>query len=174
MTLTLFAFAALAAATSATTEVNHLAQTDGSGRVVHMDVIHDEDAKTVMAIIGDVSQYANGIQTVNLHDYNTGYGVLKNINKKICLLALALVPMQPTWKYRVGTTNEVHQHYMHINQTEMTNEEVLTLAGPNIATFCHDYGTYYAVATPVARAKRVWCIFSRCIAIQLEYGQLSP
>jgi len=51
--------------------VNHLVQTDHEGRVVHMDVIHDEDAKTVMAIIGDVSQYKNGVQTVNLHDYNT-------------------------------------------------------------------------------------------------------
>ncbi|WAR24439.1 LOW QUALITY PROTEIN: hypothetical protein MAR_038108, partial [Mya arenaria] len=141
--------------------VNHLIQTDGQGQVVHMDVIHDEDAKTVMAIVGDVSQYANGIQTVNFHDYNTGYGVLKNINKQICLLTQPLVPMQPTWKYKMihstfqqGITNEVHYHTMKINPTKMTNDEVLTLAGPNIATFCHDYGTYYAVATSVASAKR--------------------
>ncbi|XP_052777986.1 uncharacterized protein LOC128215327 [Mya arenaria] len=157
--------------------------TVGPGRVVQMDVIHDEDAKTAMTIIGDVSQYVNGIQTVNLHDYNTGYGVLKNINKKICLLALALIPMQPSWKYRMGITNEVHHHYMNINQTKMTNEEVLTLAGPNIATFCHDYGTYYAVATPVANVKRdtagtpatldSFCFLSFCITDQLEYGKLS-
>ena len=35
-----------------------------------MGVIHDTEDKTVMVIIGDVSMYDNGQQTVNLHDYN--------------------------------------------------------------------------------------------------------
>lgn len=35
-----------------------------------MDVIHDIEEKTVMAIIGDVSEYGNSVQTVNFHDYN--------------------------------------------------------------------------------------------------------
>lgn len=36
-----------------------------------MDVIHDIEDKIVMAIIGDVSQYENGIPTVNFHDYKS-------------------------------------------------------------------------------------------------------
>ena len=36
-----------------------------------MDIIHDSEEKTVLAIIGDVSKYENGIQTANLHDYKT-------------------------------------------------------------------------------------------------------
>ncbi|OPL20448.1 hypothetical protein AM593_08643, partial [Mytilus galloprovincialis] len=45
-------------------EVNHL-------HTVAMDVIHDTEDKTVLAIVGDVSKYKNGIQTVNFHDYKT-------------------------------------------------------------------------------------------------------
>ncbi|WAR24430.1 hypothetical protein MAR_038099 [Mya arenaria] len=148
MTSTLFVLFALAVAASATVEVNHIVQTDDAGHKIQMDIIRDEDAKLVLSIIGDVSRYRGSIQTVNFHDYNVGYGVLKDINRKICILTRPLVPMQPSWKYEQGTTDEVHFHNMHFNRTKMSNEEVLELAGSNIATFCHDYNTYYAEATP--------------------------
>ncbi|WAR24432.1 hypothetical protein MAR_038101, partial [Mya arenaria] len=83
-----------------------------------MDVIHDEDAKLVMAIVGDVSKYKGWHQTVNLHDYNA------------------------------GTTTEVHAHNMRIIPIKMETDEVLKIAGPNIATFCRDYRTYYADVSP--------------------------
>lgn len=52
-------------------QINHLIEIDHQGRKVAMDVIHDPKDKTVLAIVGDVSKYKNGIQTVNFHDYNT-------------------------------------------------------------------------------------------------------
>ncbi|OPL33261.1 hypothetical protein AM593_04934, partial [Mytilus galloprovincialis] len=55
----------------ATPEINHLIETDHQGREIHMDVMHDIEDKTVIAVIGDVSKYKNGIPTVNFHDYNT-------------------------------------------------------------------------------------------------------
>ena len=51
-----------------------------------MDIIHDEDAKTVMAIIGDVSQYEGGAQTVNLHDYNTVWQ-LQILHNNLCSIS---------------------------------------------------------------------------------------
>jgi hypothetical protein len=36
-----------------------------------MDVTYDSDKNTVHVVIGDVSMYKEGVQTVNLHDYNT-------------------------------------------------------------------------------------------------------
>ncbi|XP_052776696.1 uncharacterized protein LOC128214325 isoform X2 [Mya arenaria] len=83
-----------------------------------MDVIHDEDAKLIMAIIGDVSQQANGIQTVNLHDYNT------------------------------GETNEVHYHKLSLHPNPLIHSSVERIAGLKIASFCYDYTTFYADVTP--------------------------
>ncbi|WAR24436.1 hypothetical protein MAR_038105, partial [Mya arenaria] len=142
--------------------VNHLVQTDGTGLIVHMDVIHDEDEKTVMAIIGDVSQYAIGVHTINLHDYNTGYGVLKDINRDICTLTKSPIPMQPSWKYRMGITNEVHHHKLIPHPDALNHSSVEKLAGPKIASFCYDYTTFYAEVTPIDPKFHAWCFLSAC------------
>ncbi|XP_052061528.1 uncharacterized protein LOC127701608 isoform X1 [Mytilus californianus] len=159
-------------------EVNHLIEIDHQGREVHMDVIHDSVDKTVIAIIGDVSKYKNGVPTVNLHDYNTGYGVLKNINRKACILTKTPVPMGTDEKYRIGVTTEVHDHFLKIIPVKMSYDDVNALAGERLASFCKDYTTLYAEVTPVNKASRqkrettredteieeeaVWCIFTRC------------
>ncbi|OPL33540.1 hypothetical protein AM593_00986, partial [Mytilus galloprovincialis] len=82
-------------------EVNHLIEIDHQGHTVAMDVIHDSEDKTVLAIVGDVSKYKNGIQTVNFHDYKTGYGALKDINKQTCVITKSPVPMGTDKQYRV-------------------------------------------------------------------------
>ncbi|XP_052061530.1 uncharacterized protein LOC127701608 isoform X3 [Mytilus californianus] len=158
-------------------EVNHLIEIDHQGREVHMDVIHDSVDKTVIAVIGDVSKYKNGIPTVNFHDYNTGYGVLKNINRKACILTKTPVPMGTDEKYRIGVTTEVHDHFLRIIPVKMTYDDVKALAGERLASFCKDYTTLYAEVTPMnkhSRQKRgttrddteiedvAWCVFSKC------------
>ncbi|XP_052061525.1 uncharacterized protein LOC127701606 isoform X2 [Mytilus californianus] len=160
-------------------EVNHLIEIDHQGQEIHMDVIHDTIDKTVIAVIGDVSKYKNGIPTVNFHDYNTGYGVLKNINKKACILTKTPVPMGTDEKYRIGVTTEVHDHFLKIIPVKMLYDDVKALAGERPSSFCKDYTTLYAEVTPVNKPSRQkrgtkledadtddvarnWCLFSRC------------
>ncbi|XP_053399535.1 uncharacterized protein LOC128557045 [Mercenaria mercenaria] len=169
-------------------ETNHLIQIDHKGRRVSMDVTYDSDKNTVLVVVGDVSKYKDGAQTVNLHDYNTGYGVLKNINRKICLMGRAPFPKATPEKYRVGLTTEVHDHWLDINPAKLTNEDVLDIAGPNIAAFCKDYGTYFVTATPLEEHKRAlghdrrsdesqkesnWCVFSSCGTDKEQLQELS-
>ncbi|CAC5416169.1 unnamed protein product [Mytilus coruscus] len=160
----------------ATPEVNHLIEIDHQGREIHMDVIHDTEDKTVIAVIGDVSKYQNGIPTVNFHDYNTGYGVLKNINRKACILTKTPVPMGTDEKYRIGFTTEVHDHFLKIIPAKMSYDDVKALAGEKLASYCKDYTTLYAEVTPVNKHSRLkreaaeivlniannWCVFSSC------------
>ncbi|VDI68282.1 Hypothetical predicted protein [Mytilus galloprovincialis] len=156
-------------------EVNHLIEIDHQGREIHMDVIHDSVDKTVIAVIGDVSKYKNGIPTVNSMINNTGYGVLKNINRKACILTKTPVPMGTDEKYRIGFTTEVHDHFLKIVPAKMLYDDVKALAGERLASFCKDYTTLYAEVTPVnnhSRQKRGaenvqeignnWCVFSGC------------
>ncbi|XP_060588983.1 uncharacterized protein LOC132744322 isoform X2 [Ruditapes philippinarum] len=169
---------------SAVLETNHLIQIDNDGRKVSMDVTYDSDKNTVHVVIGDVSMYKQGVQTVNLHDYNTGYGVLKNINDRICLLGRAPFPKATPEKYRVGLTHEVYDHLLDINSTRLTLDEINTVAGPNIATFCKTYSTYYVTATPLHRNARAidssntgtelsfWCVLSNCPSDREQYQQL--
>ncbi|XP_071172731.1 uncharacterized protein [Mytilus edulis] len=165
-------------------EVNHLIEIDHQGREIHMDVIHDSVDKTVIAVIGDVSKYKNGIPTVNFHDYNTGYGVLKNINRKACILTKTPVPMGTDEKYRIGVTTEVHDHFLKINPVKMSYDDVKALAGERLASFCKDYTTLYAEVTSLdnhTRQKRgilgtdfeyvaAWCVFSRCKLRSSEFN----
>ncbi|XP_060599345.1 uncharacterized protein LOC132752945 [Ruditapes philippinarum] len=174
---------------SAVLETNHLVQIDNDGRKVAMDVTYDSDKNTVHVVIGDVSMYEEGIQSVNLHDYNTGYGILKNINDKICLLGRAPFPKATPEKYRVGLTHEVHDHLLDINTTRLSHDEVNAVAGPNIAAFCKTYSTYYMTATPLDRNARAletpntepkvqngfvkyWCVISGCIVDRIQSQQI--
>ncbi|XP_076109404.1 uncharacterized protein LOC143078417 [Mytilus galloprovincialis] len=158
----------------ASPEVNHLVEIDHQGCTVAMDVIHDSSAKTVLAIVGDVSKYKNGIQTVNFHDYNTGYGALKDINKQTCVITKSPVPMGTDKQYRVGITTEVHDHVLNLVPRTLTYDDVKTLAGPKVATFCKDYTSLYADITKANKQRRdaddagssmsyMWCVISRCI-----------
>ncbi|XP_071172729.1 uncharacterized protein [Mytilus edulis] len=165
-------------------EVNHLIEIDHQGREIHMDVIHDTEDKTAIAVIGDVSKYKNGIPTVNFHDYNTGYGVLKNTNRKAYILTKTPVPMKTDEKYRIGVTTEVHDHFLKIDPAKMSYGDVKALAGERLASFCKDYTTLYAEVTPVnkhSRQKRgilgtdfeyvaAWCVFSRCKLRSSEFN----
>ncbi|XP_052061533.1 uncharacterized protein LOC127701609 [Mytilus californianus] len=154
-------------------EVNHLVEIDHQGHTVAMDVIHDSKDKTVLAIVGDVSKYKNGIQTVNFHDYNTGYGALKDINKQTCVITKSPVPMGTDKQYRVGITTEVHDHILSLVPRKLTYEDVRTLAGPKVAAFCKDYTSLYADITPANKQRRaaddagssmsyMWCVISTC------------
>ena len=161
--------------TASMPEVNRLAQVDHLGRVVYMDVIHDAEEKTVLTIIGDVSHYDDGVQTVNFHDYNTGYGVLKDINNRICILTKSPVPMASSEKYRMGFTTEVHAHLLKNFKVLPSVQDVDKIAGGKIAEFCKDYITVSAKVVPVKDTKREaegistakesktnWCVFSSC------------
>ncbi|VDI34428.1 Hypothetical predicted protein [Mytilus galloprovincialis] len=161
-------------------EVNHLIEIDHMGRKVAMDVIHDTEEKTVIAIVGDVCKYKNGVPTVNFHDYSTGYGALKNINKQTCIITKSPVPMASDRKYRIGWTTEVHDHILNIVNTKMTYDEVKALAGHKVAAFCKDYRSMHATVSPVIKKLRrdadftsssalsyMWCVFSSCAADRL-------
>ena len=52
-------------------QTNHFVQVDKDGRKVSMDVTTDSTKNTDLIVVGDVSMYKDGLQTVNLHDYNT-------------------------------------------------------------------------------------------------------
>ncbi|XP_045177126.2 uncharacterized protein LOC123537471 [Mercenaria mercenaria] len=166
-------------------ETNHLIEIDNDGRRVAMDVSYDTEKNTVLVIVGDVSKYKDGVQTVNLHDFNTKYGVLKDINKKTCLLGKAFTPRAMPEKYRMGVTNEVHPHMLDISPDVMTKEEVYDLGGPHIAAFCNDYDTYFVKGTPLTGNKMkvagfssrgltsMWCVVSSCFVRSDRYDQLS-
>ncbi|XP_052284244.1 uncharacterized protein LOC127880832 isoform X2 [Dreissena polymorpha] len=140
-------------------QVNHMVQEDADGRLVHMDVIYDYGEKTVMVVIGDVSMYEKGITTVNFHDYNTGYGVLKEVNKKLCVMTRTPVPIQPEWKYQTGYTNEVHYHQLHSPKL-LSHHDVANIGGQKLAEFCKDYVT---VLAQIKHAKTAnWCLLSVC------------
>ncbi|CAC5384847.1 unnamed protein product [Mytilus coruscus] len=142
---------------TAVPEVNHLIEIDHMGRKVAMDVIHDTEEKTVIAIVGDVCKYKNGVPTVNFHDYSTGYD--GDVDKQ-----------------RNGWTTEVHDHILNIVQREMTYEEVKALAGHKVAAFCKDYRSMHATVSPFKKLRRdaaftsssslsyMWCVFSSCAA----------
>ncbi|XP_060571026.1 uncharacterized protein LOC132729306 [Ruditapes philippinarum] len=158
---------------------SHLIEIDHYGRKVSMDVTRDTERNTVLTVIGDVSMYKNGRHSVNLHDFNTNYGVLKDINKKMCLLAESTLKQPTEDMYKVGLTYNVKHHELDINEEEMTKEEVLELAGENIASFCADYNTYLATVKPAktwpharkmsaAAQSTYWCVFSSCKADTLS------
>ncbi|XP_052061536.1 uncharacterized protein LOC127701611 isoform X2 [Mytilus californianus] len=156
-------------------EVNHLIEIDHMGRKVAMDIIHDTEEKTVIAIVGDVCKYKNGVPRVNFHDYSTGYGAMKNINQQTCVIAKSPVPMASDKKYRIGWTTEVHDHILKVVPEKMSYNEVEALAGAKVAVFCKDYKAMYATITPVKKQRRAagrpseknWCVFSSCV---IQYG----
>ncbi|XP_053384393.1 uncharacterized protein LOC123537520 [Mercenaria mercenaria] len=157
-------------------ETSHLIEIDHEGNKVAMDITYDDEKNTVLVIVGDVSKYKDGVQTVNLHDFNTRYGVLKDINRKTCLLGKAFTPKAMPEKYRMGLTTEVHSHMLDINPKVMTKQEVYDLGGPHIAAFCNDYDTYFVTGTPLkgnemevaafssGGTATMWCVFSSCKA----------
>lgn len=51
-------------------------------------------------------------------------------------------------------TTEVHDHFLHVSPTRLNVQDVEKVAGPKIASFCKDYQTFNAVATPITHQKR--------------------
>ncbi|KAH3820507.1 uncharacterized protein LOC127880835 [Dreissena polymorpha] len=169
--LPLIVLAVLASADAAL-KVNHLTQMDDRGRVVELDVMHDEEDQTIITVVGDVSKYENTDQTINLHDLKTGYGVLKNINEKLCTITKTPMKNIPFWKFEQGFTTEIHKHDLTYIRKQMTNKDVLELAGPKIAEFCKDYYSFQATVTPkrsvkavtlVEQGREMWCVISHCL-----------
>jgi len=53
-----------------------------------------------------------------------------------------------------GHTNEVQYHQIRVQNDPLTSEQVLNIAGPNIAQFCKDYTVVYGNTTMINEIKR--------------------
>ena len=78
-----------------------------------MDVVVDEEEKTVLTTVGDMSQYPDGVRTVNLHDNKTVYTYLiglKHFNNNLMTYFILLFNCIPFAETIYGP--HVHVHYL--------------------------------------------------------------
>ncbi|CAC5413665.1 unnamed protein product [Mytilus coruscus] len=137
------------------------------GGKVNEDIVIDSKNNVMTVNVGDVSHLKGfWCQSINLHDFEKKKVAIKNIDYGYCLI----LDTNETYKDSVDLLEKIKRlHYHHeikneimVRASRITHDEMLKMAGKNIADFCEGYKLYHAkkvnhdgMLIAVKNAKRV-------------------